>query len=138
MPVADANLVDLAIAAVPAGSRTDARWSAEAATSATATRRFLAAHAFANWTIHLGDGLWDCPFPPEADAQGIDRALVVLQITVRPDGRAQAVRVVRDPGNGFGREARSCAMKHRWRAARDRDGTPIVGTTAPLRVRFVR
>ena len=52
------TLVDVAIGAIPVASRTGARWPTQVATSDTEARRFLAAHAFANWTIHLGDGLW--------------------------------------------------------------------------------
>ena len=97
MPVADATLVDLAIAAVPAGSRTDARWSAEAATSATATRRFLAAHAFANWTIHLGDGLWPWWRSIETAAAlleagaGVRHADLILRHLIDPKAFARAL-----------------------------------------------
>jgi Fe-S-cluster containining protein len=51
------SLVTLALNAVPDVSRGAAEWSGTVITSDTALRRFLAAHAFANWTIHLGQGL---------------------------------------------------------------------------------
>jgi hypothetical protein len=46
--------------------------------------------------------------------------------------------VLADPGNGFGREARRCAMAKRYAAALDRDGGAIAGTTRPFRVHFSR
>jgi protein TonB len=80
----------------------------------------------------------DCPFPAEADADQIDQAFVTLQVKVRPDGSADSVSVVQDPGHGFGREARKCAMRKRYSNAMDVDGNSIGGTTRPFRVRFQR
>jgi Fe-S-cluster containining protein len=97
MHVADANLIDLAIAAIPAGSRRDARWSAHVAASATETRRFLAAHAFANWTVHLGDGLWPWWRSVETAAAFIDagagvrHADLVLRHLIDPKAFASAL-----------------------------------------------
>ena len=81
---------------------------------------------------------WSCPFPPEADTAQIDEAFVTLQVDVRPDGTPTAVRVLGDPGNGFGREARRCAMNKRYATALDHDGTAIAGTTKAFRVHFSR
>jgi protein TonB len=80
----------------------------------------------------------DCPFPAEADADQIDQAFVTLQVKVRADGSADAATVVQDPGHGFGREARKCAMRKRYATALDVDGTAIAGQTRPFRVRFQR
>jgi protein TonB len=44
---------------------------------------------------------------------------------------------VRDPGTGFGREARRCALRKRWSPALDRAGRPTAGA-AVVNVRFVR
>ncbi len=86
-----------------------------------------------------GAGEWnDCPFPSEADAEQIDQAAVTLQVSVRSDGSADAVTVVQDPGYGFGREARKCAMRKRYANALDANGNPVSGTTKPFRVRFNR
>ncbi len=49
-------LVDAVFDSIPADVRPE-RLAEAAMTSAHATRRFLAAHAFANWTAHLGEGL---------------------------------------------------------------------------------
>lgn len=72
---------------------------------------------------------WNAPFPSEADVAQIDEALVTLQVDVRADGVPTAVRIVKDPGNGFGRSARQYAMTQRFQVALDRDGNPIPSTT---------
>lgn len=85
----------------------------------------------------LGGGEWSCPFPPEADAAQVDDAYVTLQIDVTPEGTPSAARVVSDPGNGFGREARRCAMNRRYTTALDHDGNTIAGSIK-TRVHFSR
>lgn len=87
----------------------------------------------------LGSVDWnDCPFPGEADAEQIDQAFVLIQVRVKPDGSPENVTVVQDPGHGFGREARKCAMRKRYSQGLDADGNPMTGTTKPFRVRFER
>jgi protein TonB len=87
----------------------------------------------------IGGTNWeDCPFPPEADADQIDLAKVTVVVTVKSNGSAQDVRVVTDPGHGFGREARRCAMRKRFEPAKDREGRPMLGTMPPFTVRFER
>jgi len=85
-----------------------------------------------------GASSWSCPFPPEADAAQADEAYVTLEVTVGPDGVATGTRVLADPGNGFGREARRCAMRERYGVALDREGNAVAGTTRPFRVHFSR
>ena len=55
------TLVAVALDSIPDGARTAARWDLASANRALPgdleLRRFLAAHAFASWTIHLGGGL---------------------------------------------------------------------------------
>lgn len=85
----------------------------------------------------VGATEWNAPFPPEADTAQIDDAYVMLQVDVRADGTPAAVRVLSDPGNGFGREARQYAMKQRYSPALDRDGNPIAAATR-VRVHFSR
>jgi periplasmic protein TonB len=77
------------------------------------------------------------PFPTESDTAQIDEAYVTLQIDVRADGTPSAVRVITDPGNGFGREARRFALTQRFQPALDHDGNPIPGTLK-TRVHFSR
>ena len=85
-----------------------------------------------------GDSDWNCPFPPEADTDQINEARVSIAVDVRADGTPSAVRLVKDPGNGFGREALRCAMSKRFTTALDHDGNPIAGSTRPFTVHFQR
>lgn len=90
-------------------------------------------------TASLGGGSeWSCPFPAEADTAQVDEAYVTLQVDVKADGSPSSVRVLSDPGNGFGREARRCAMNKRYSTALDHDGNAIAGTTKAFRVHFSR
>ena len=84
-----------------------------------------------------GGAQWSCPFPPEADTAQVDEAFVSLQVEVRPDGTPTSVSVLQDPGNGFGREARRCAMQKHYQNALDHDGNAIAGTWK-ARVHFSR
>jgi protein TonB len=84
-----------------------------------------------------GGTSWNCPFPPEADADQIDQAVVGVRVTVRTDGSASSVVVVSDPGHGFGRAAKACALARRYQPALDRTGTPIVSSSM-VNVRFSR
>jgi protein TonB len=83
-------------------------------------------------------GNWSCPFPPEADADQIDEARAVVIATVRPDGTPLSVTIVTDPGHGFGRAARTCALTQRYAPALDRAGQTISGMTPPINVTFRR
>jgi periplasmic protein TonB len=85
-----------------------------------------------------GSNEWKCPFPAEADAEQIDDAYVTVQVTVGPDGHAKQVAIVNDPGHGFGREARACAMRETYNAPLDAAGSPITGQTKPFRIHFER
>jgi protein TonB len=68
---------------------------------------------------------WDCPFPAEAEEDGVDRAVVGLEVEIAATGAVLSVAVQSDPGSGFGREARACALKKRWLPALDKHGQPI-------------
>jgi protein TonB len=85
-----------------------------------------------------GTESWDCAFPPEADSDQIDNAVVAIVVTVAADGAARDVRVLRDPGHGFARAVKHCAMTQRLVPALDREGHPVLGTTPPFTVRFTR
>jgi protein TonB len=82
--------------------------------------------------------VWKCPFPPEANAEHINHAEVRVQAEVSETGAATAIIVLVDPGSGFGREARACAMRHTYQPALDHDGKPTAGTTLPFIVHFDR
>jgi outer membrane biosynthesis protein TonB len=83
-----------------------------------------------------GNWRW-CPFPAEADMAQIDEARVTMEVTLRADGTPERARVLADPGNGFGAQARSCAMRAKYTGALDRDGNPIP-TTFRFNVTFSR
>jgi protein TonB len=80
---------------------------------------------------------WDCAFPPEADAEGINFMKVQIAVTVTADGRARTVTVLKDPGFGFGRAARSCALRTAYTAALNSEGQPVEQTFT-FGVRFTR
>ena len=84
-----------------------------------------------------GSKSWNCPFPPEADTDQIDQAVVTVQVTVRPDGSVLSANILSDPGHGFGRAARMCALGKRFSPALDRSGTAIL-SSEPLTIRFSR
>jgi protein TonB len=81
---------------------------------------------------------WKCDFPPEADVDQIDQAFVVVQVATRTDGSPDHVSILSDPGHGFGRAARVCAMKEHYDPALDREGNAIAGSTKSIRIRFER
>ena len=80
---------------------------------------------------------WKCPWPAEADAEQMDEAKVEIDVAVGPDGRPSKVAIVTDPGFGFAREAKSCALRQSYNPAHDRDGKPIA-SSKKFRVRFER
>jgi periplasmic protein TonB len=80
---------------------------------------------------------WRCPFPGEADAAGVDEAVATLAITVDAAGKPGKIAVLRDPGHGFGRAARRCALARRYLPALDAAGRPTAGALV-VHVRFVR
>lgn len=86
----------------------------------------------------VGGTGWSCPFPAEAEEEGIDSAAVTLFVTVRPDGTAASVSVTADPGNGFGRVAKQCALTRKYKAGTDREGNASTATLGPIVVRFSR
>ena len=80
---------------------------------------------------------WNCPFPSEADGEGVDHASSTLRVAVSAHGRAERVTVLSDPGYGFGAAARRCALGKLYTPAHSADGLPTSDTLV-VRVRFVR
>jgi protein TonB len=80
----------------------------------------------------------DCGFPAEADVEQIDFMTVPVVVTVALDGRAQNVTVLKDPGYGFGRLAKACAMRKTYNVGYDINGKPTVTTSPPITIRFTR
>lgn len=89
-------------------------------------------------SVGLASQSWACPWPSEADPLPIDEETVVIRVVVRPDGTAESVTVVTDPGHGFGQAAASCALRTLFAAARAAGGEPARASSAPIRVRFTR
>ena len=81
---------------------------------------------------------WKCEFPPEADIDQIDQAYVVVKVATRANGSPESVAILSDPGHGFGRAARLCAMKEHYDPALDTAGNAVVGSTKSIRIRFER
>ncbi len=84
-----------------------------------------------------GSGEWRCPFPPEADADQVDDASAIIEVIVGDSGKAQRATILQDPGHGFGREARACAMREAYVPALDREGK-AVASSKKFRVKFER
>jgi protein TonB len=80
---------------------------------------------------------WDCPFPKEADAKGIDDADVVVIVSVAADGQPTGARVGGAAPNGFGPAALRCALAQEYQPARE-GGARVAGETPPIKVRFRR
>lgn len=88
--------------------------------------------------IQLADDEWDCPWPAEADALGIDEQTVVLRVTVAADGQLETASLLKDPGHGFGAAALACARRSRFLPALDGQGKAVRARSGPIRVRFTR
>lgn len=88
--------------------------------------------------VSLADDDWRCAWPAEAEAAERDEETVVLRVHVRPDGRVSEVRVLADPGFGFGAAARACAQQTLFQPARAPSGAPVGAWSPAIRVRFVR
>ncbi|MCA9667144.1 MAG: TonB family protein [Myxococcales bacterium] len=88
--------------------------------------------------VSLDDARWSCPWPAEADAERIDATSVVMRVRVAADGRVERVKVVKDPGFGFGAAAKRCALRAHFRPALGPDGKAVRSWSPPIRVRFSR
>ena len=80
----------------------------------------------------------DCGFPEEADQEQVHQAWVRIVVSVDAKGRAKRVDVVKDPGYGFGRLAKKCALRKRYRPALNRAGKAVASTLGPFGVEFRR
>ena len=89
-------------------------------------------------SVSLDESAWSCPWPSEAEGIEIVQEVVVLRVSVRSDGTADAVKILSDPGTGFGAAARACALRTHFRPALDDGGAAMAAWSPPIRVRFVR
>lgn len=84
------------------------------------------------------NGDWACPWPKEAERADVNDESATVRVWVEADGKPLSVRIVRDPGFGFGAAAAACAMRERYLAARDAAGNAVRAESAPIRVTFSR
>lgn len=84
-----------------------------------------------------GNRSWQCPFPVEADDAAVDHAVVALRLDIAADGAVLGVTTLADPGSGFGRSAKRCALGKRFKPGLDRAGHPIA-KVLNVNVRFDR
>jgi outer membrane biosynthesis protein TonB len=115
-----------------AGGTSESGGTSQRAVAATSARAFGVEGGTGNAppdrsrAAELASGLkWDCPTPDEALEEGVEHATVALLVEVDKDGSVMSVEVKSDPGYGFGREARTCALRKRWVSALDRAGQPL-------------
>jgi protein TonB len=80
----------------------------------------------------------DCPFPAEADAEGINNASVQILVTVTAEGRAKSVTVLKDVGYGFGRQAKQCAFRKTYDPGLNSLGKAVEMSMPPFNVTFRR
>lgn len=99
--------------------------AARAPTNAQSFGKSLTASIDRSRRAGLADSArWDCPFPSEAESEGIEAAKAVLRVELDAHGQPMKIIVTDDPGHGFGREARRCAMRRRWTSRLDHSGAP--------------
>jgi periplasmic protein TonB len=88
-----------------------------------------------------GTGTAPSPAPvvdrSRAASCGVDTTVVTVRTTVNASGTVMSVDVLKDPGHGFGREAKRCAMTHRCRPALDVNGSAVDGVSK-LNITFSR
>ena len=82
-------------------------------------------------------GPWRCPFPPDADRDNVDHAVVTLKLTIDASAALSNLEVKVDPGHGFARAAADCARARAWTPAHDPSGAPTEGTLT-VNVHFER
>jgi hypothetical protein len=78
------------------------------------------------------------PTPPRSagtSADAPESVYVLLQIFVSASGEPTRVDILRDPGNGYGEEAKEYALKTHYQPALDHDGRPI-DSSFKTRIRF--
>jgi hypothetical protein len=83
-------------------------------------------------------GALGCAFPTGPQADGIDGACVSLVVRVGIDGKVTRVRLLEDPGFGFGEAARACIRERaEFEPGTDKGGRPVE-QEVKVRVRFAR
>ena len=79
-----------------------------------------------------------CAWPDEAGDADIDQQTVTFRALVQADGSVEAVKIVSDPGQGFGAAAQKCLLRTNFQPAKDRHGQATRAWSMAIRVHFVR
>lgn len=88
--------------------------------------------------VRIADPPRRCSFPDGEDAKDIEDARVRLVVAVDAAGTAKWVRILDDPGFGFGQAATKCALEMTYLPKQDAQGTPIASVSRPIVIRFQR
>jgi hypothetical protein len=64
-------------------------------------------------------------WPPEAEAEPVDRKDIALRLVVRDDGTVSSAHLIGDPGHAFGAAAVQCALRSRFDPQLDSAGRPV-------------
>ena len=86
-------------------------------------------------SLEVGRDWSDCPFPKDAQRR---TAFVRISVLVDANGSAQEVKVLSDPGEGFGESAKVCAKSRHYVAGRNDEGETDAAETEPFLVYFTR
>jgi protein TonB len=86
-------------------------------------------------SLEAGRDWSDCPFPKDAKRRA---AFVRISVTVDARGEALDVKVLSDPGEGFGDSAKVCAKRRHYVAGTNDDGEKDATETEPFLVYFTR
>jgi len=81
---------------------------------------------------------WSCAWPQEEQTSDLRDARVTIRVQIDADGLPMKVDVLNAPPGGFAEAARACAEGEKFLAAHDLNGRPVVSTTAPFVVHFLR
>ncbi len=79
-----------------------------------------------------------CAWPDEAGDAEIDQQTVTFRALVQADGSVETVKILSDPGQGFGVAAQKCLMHTMFQPAKDGRGQATRAWSMAIRVHFVR
>lgn len=81
---------------------------------------------------------WACAWPESESDSDLRDARVSLSVHVDASGGATRIEAIGSPSDAFADAARHCALRERYRPARDDEGRSTEGSTSPFTVHFVR
>jgi outer membrane biosynthesis protein TonB len=92
-------------------------------------------HVGGHASLDVGRDWSDCPFPKSAQRRN---AFVRIVVVVDAKGDPLDVKVLSDPGEGFGESAKSCAKRRHYVAGTNDEGNKDATETEPFLVYFTR